>query len=112
MCTLLTRDVRSPDVIIPAVSTQLWQSLSDSLILQHPWLVPRHPLFLSLFISWDISLPSFLPAREVMRIVWLRTAEDIGLQVLSFIFLSEDTETPVTEGWDEHTPVRWEGLKP
>lgn len=28
------------------------------------------------------------------------------------IFLPEDTETPMTEGWDEHTPVRWEGLKP
>lgn len=70
--------MRSPD-IIPAVSAQLWQSLSDSVILQHPRLAPRHPLSLSLLISWDVSL---------------------------LIFLPEDTETPVTEGWDEHTPVR------
>lgn len=24
----------------------------------------------------------------------------------TLIFLPEDTETPVTEGWEEHTPVR------
>lgn len=52
--------MHSADVIIPAVSTQLWWSLSDSLILQHPRLVPRRLLLtrsLFLLVDWDASPP-------------------------------------------------------